>query len=124
VKSVQMVAAFGRSLWGHLPHRDAPDTWGTLRRALSAMGIITLVIGTSAPALAQDKICPTDWSGRQTSDICWKRDRDGLFRRWSDTRQAFLPGPTLRLDGKDVRECDFRGTNCRPPKSGAGGPDR
>lgn len=82
--------------------------------------LITLVLAlglVAAPALSQTKICPTDFAGRQTSDICWKQDRDGLFRQWSDTRQRFLPGPTMKLVGGSMEECDFQGKNCRRAKS-------
>ena len=66
---------------------------------------------TSTVAIAQT-ICPTNWAGRQTSNVCWKKDKDGLYRQWDGMR--FLPGPTLKLENGKFSECRHDGTRCAP----------
>lgn len=83
-----------------------------------------LPILLAAPSQAQQMICPTDWQGKRTSSVCWKEEKPGLYRRWDEVRQRYLPGDTLRIEGDRMKSCDFAGRGCKPVDQSALGADR
>jgi hypothetical protein len=79
----------------------------------SAKAATMLFLLLAGSATYAQKICPSDFQGRQKPDaICWKKDKDGLYRQWSEVR-GFLPGDTLKIEGNSIKRCNFAGERCR-----------
>jgi len=65
------------------------------------------------PAAHANTICPTDYRGVQVPNaVCWKLDKDGLYRRWKPVG-GFQPGPTMKIENGKIKTCNYAGNNCK-----------